>query len=107
MPSLDGYVPTKFVNRGGGLLAKAKPQDKTKLETQTEKEDRILRSAPKNRIAPSLVKLAIPIASLNPDPQNARRHPEKNLRAVMLSLAQFGQRKTISVSKRGMIVMAG
>jgi DNA modification methylase len=58
-------------------------------------------------IAEPLRPLAVPIASLNLDPANARRHPEKNLDAIRSSLAQFGQRKPIVVQRTGMIVRAG
>lgn len=55
----------------------------------------------------SLQPLAIPISSLNHDPANARKHPEKNLDAIKSSLAKFGQRKPIVVQRDGMIVRAG
>jgi DNA modification methylase len=58
-------------------------------------------------IAEPLRPLAIPIASLNLDPANARRHPEKNLDAIRSSLAQFGQRKPLVVQRTGMVVRAG
>jgi DNA modification methylase len=58
-------------------------------------------------IAEPLRPLAFPIASLNPDPANARLHGDKNLAAIKSSLAQFGQRKPIVVQKSGMIVRAG
>jgi site-specific DNA-methyltransferase (adenine-specific) len=46
------------------------------------------------------------IAELTSDPQNARKHDEKNLEAIVGSLRQFGQRKPIVVSQ-GNIVVAG
>jgi ParB-like nuclease domain len=106
MPKFDH---PKLVNRGtAGLITKVQVKDEAqKLETQQEREDRILAEAPKDRVAPSLKGLLVPIASLNPDPANARLHPEKNLRAVMLSLAMFGQRKVIAVAKKGRVVIAG
>lgn len=65
--------------------------------------------APINRVAPSLKGLLVDIDSLTPDPQNARLHPERNLEAIKESLREFGQRKPISVVKRGgqLVVMAG
>lgn len=51
--------------------------------------------------------LAVPLASLNLDPANARLHGEKNLETLKASLAQFGQRKPVVVQKDGMIVRAG
>lgn len=58
-------------------------------------------------IAEQLRTLAVPIASLNLDPSNARVHGEKNLAAIRASLAQFGQRKPVVVQRAGMIVRAG
>lgn len=46
------------------------------------------------------------IADLTSDPQNARKHDEKNLEAIVGSLRQFGQRKPIVVSQ-GNIIVAG
>lgn len=58
-------------------------------------------------IAEPLRPLVVPIADLNLDAANARRHPEKNMAAIKSSLAQFGQRKPIVVQRKGMIVRAG
>lgn len=44
------------------------------------------------------------IADLTPDPQNARQHDEKNLKAIQGSLSEFGQRKPIVVSSSNVIV---
>lgn len=46
----------------------------------------------------------IAIADLTPDPQNARRHDQKNLKAIEGSLKQFGQRKPIVISQTNVIV---
>lgn len=46
----------------------------------------------------------IAIADLTPDPQNARRHDQKNLKAIEGSLKQFGQRKPIVISQTNLIV---
>lgn len=59
------------------------------------------------RIAEPLLPFALPIADLNMDAANARRHGEKNMAAIKASLAQFGQRKPIVVQRKGMIVRAG
>lgn len=58
-------------------------------------------------IAPQLWPLAIPIDSVNLDAANARKHPEKNMAAIVASLSRFGQRAPIVVQKQGMIVRAG
>ena len=60
-----------------------------------------------DHIIPALRSLAVPIASVNPDPSNARRHPEKNLAAIVASLNRFGQRAPIVVQRQGMVVRAG
>jgi site-specific DNA-methyltransferase (adenine-specific) len=44
------------------------------------------------------------IADLTPDPQNARQHDEKNLKAIQGSLKEFGQRKPIVITEAGVIV---
>jgi DNA modification methylase len=44
------------------------------------------------------------IADLTPDPQNARQHDDKNLKAIMGSLKEFGQRKPIVINEAGVIV---
>jgi DNA modification methylase len=49
---------------------------------------------------------SVPIASLVPDPSNARKHSKKNLDAIKGSLAKFGQQKPIVVGKNN-IVLAG
>jgi len=44
------------------------------------------------------------IAELTPDPQNARQHDDKNLKAIQGSLKEFGQRKPIVITEAGTIV---
>jgi ParB-like chromosome segregation protein Spo0J len=44
------------------------------------------------------------IKDLTPDPQNARQHDAKNLKAIEGSLAQFGQRKPIVITEANVIV---
>jgi DNA modification methylase len=48
----------------------------------------------------------VAIDSLSLDPANVRRHPEKNLQAIIASLRRFGQQKPIVVDPKG-IVIAG
>lgn len=48
----------------------------------------------------------VAIGSLIPDPANARKHADKNLKAIKGSLARFGQQKPIVVGKNN-IVIAG
>lgn len=44
------------------------------------------------------------ISELNLDPNNARKHDEANLKAIEGSLRQFGQRKPIVVTAKGIVV---
>jgi 16S rRNA G966 N2-methylase RsmD len=44
------------------------------------------------------------IADLTLDPNNARQHDEKNLKAIQGSLKEFGQRKPIVITEAGTIV---
>lgn len=63
--------------------------------------------APKDRFAPQLRALVVPIDSLVPDPNNARVHGERNMWAIKDSLALYGQKKPIVVRAENMTVMAG
>ena len=47
-----------------------------------------------------------PVVDLIPDPNNARKHDQKNLDAIKGSLAKFGQQKPIVIDKNN-IVLAG
>lgn len=46
----------------------------------------------------------IAIADLTPDPENARTHDKKNLKAIAGSLEQFGQRKPIVITAKNVII---
>jgi ParB-like chromosome segregation protein Spo0J len=48
----------------------------------------------------------IAISELRPDPANARRHPQRNIDAIMNSLARFGQQKPVVVDANN-VVRAG
>jgi ParB-like chromosome segregation protein Spo0J len=48
----------------------------------------------------------VAIDSLTPDPDNARSHPEQNLKAIAGSLETFGQQKPLVVNGQS-IVLAG
>ena len=60
-----------------------------------------------DHIAEPLRPLAVAVKSLNRDPGNARRHPQRNLDAVKSSLTIFGQRAPLVVQREGNIVRAG
>ena len=46
----------------------------------------------------------VPIATLRPDPANARQHPVRNLEAIAASLQRFGQQKPIVVARDGTVI---
>lgn len=48
----------------------------------------------------------VPISELTSDPENARRHSDRNLDTIKESLREFGQRKPIVATPAG-IVLAG
>lgn len=56
-------------------------------------------------INPDLEHLARDIKTLRPDPQNVRKHSQRNLEAIAHSLSKYGQQKPI-VACRG-VVLAG
>lgn len=100
MPPVKAKAKPKLVNRGpAGLLSKG--------PAAVAEGAAFSRPKSHNKIVPSLRPLAVDIASLAPDPDNARLHPEKNLEAIKDSLALFGQRKPVVVRKQGMVVVAG
>ncbi len=55
----------------------------------------------------SLLVQRVPIASLAPDPSNARTHPEANLDAIISSLRRFGQAEPLVVQSGTRRVIAG
>lgn len=67
-----------------------------------------LQKAAKNAAKGSLMEpISVPIDSLTPDPDNARKHPEENIEAIKASLREFGQRRPVVVQRNGMVVRAG
>lgn len=61
----------------------------------------------KHGALPELESLLVPIDSLTPDPRNARVHDERNIRDVMASYQEHGQRKPIVVKLPEMYIEAG
>lgn len=57
-------------------------------------------------ITPALHPLVVAIDSIRLDPRNARKHGDRNRRAIRHSLQTFGQQKPISVDADG-IILAG
>lgn len=61
----------------------------------------------KHKIHEALLPLAVEIDSVIPDPQNARIHPELNLKAIKNSLDNYGQRKPIVCRLEDRVIEAG
>jgi len=74
---------------------------RTPKKRRSQKAPAPPRSAEFPWIAADLRPLAEPLEAILPDPKNARTHDENNLRAIVASLRQFGQRKPIVVNRRG------
>ncbi len=68
-------------------------------------QDRQRAGIMKSNINPDLLHLARDIATLKPDPQNARSHSKRNLDAIAASLQAYGQLKPIVACKG--VVLAG
>jgi ParB-like chromosome segregation protein Spo0J len=60
-----------------------------------------------SHIAEPLRPLAAPMADLNLDPRNARKHGEENITAIAASLGAFGQRRPIVVNRKNNQIEAG
>ena len=58
-------------------------------------------------IIDELKPLAVPLESLQLDPNNARAHPDQNMDALRESLSRFGQRQVVVVQRTGNKVIAG
>jgi len=58
-------------------------------------------------IAEPLRRLAVPVSTLNLDPTNARRHPDRNREATRASLERHGQVLPVVVQRQGMVVRVG
>jgi len=81
---------TKQLTVGNGQL-KAK-RSKSKEQSSSKADDGIRHGLKEwERISPALMPLGMPIGQLHADPENVRRHPDRNIEAIMASLAKFGQ----------------
>ncbi len=96
----------KLVNRGpAGLLVKLQPNEGA--QPSTKPTAIVVQDAPINKIANSLSMMIVDINSLTSDPDNARLHPDRNMKSIKDSLKQYGQVKPIVVRKDKMLVVAG
>lgn len=55
----------------------------------------------------ALLQYAVPLSSLNLDPDNARKHPPESIQAIKRSLKQFGQDQPVVVQREGMRIRKG
>jgi hypothetical protein len=55
-------------------------------------------------IAAELQSLAVPVAELKPDPQNARKHGDRNRETVVASLRRFGQQFPVVALEDGTVI---
>lgn len=53
----------------------------------------------------SLASLVVPVASLKPDPKNARTHSKRNLASIRGSLSSFGQMLPLIVDDAGVVLV--
>lgn len=96
-------VKPKLVNRGpAGLLSKV---PKTPGQAAAAKEE-ASKHGPLNFIRCKGAEV-VDIASLVPDPNNARLHPERNLESIKASLSAYGQVKALVVRQSDRVVLAG
>ncbi len=56
------------------------------------------------KINPSLSKLVVSTTILHEDPKNARKHDDRNIKAIAASLEAFGQQKPIVAIKDGTVI---
>lgn len=90
-------APPTGKKSGRGRSPARRPGARTLGTLARDKEDAaigsVLCSSRKEweRISPALMPLGMPITQLHADPDNARRHPDRNIEAIMASLAKFGQ----------------
>lgn len=64
-------------------------------------------AVPESAAAGSLRVVRVPLASLVPDPANARTHPKSNVEAIVASLRRFGQAEPLIVQAGTRRVVAG
>lgn len=83
------------------------PATKPTADPPLYRRPRLPRGADLSYIAADLRGLAMPVADLVPDPENARRHNDGNLTAIVASFRKYGQRKPIVVNARTREVEAG
>jgi hypothetical protein len=98
----------KLTNRGGfGLHSKLDEDTKKGLVETNPVAAETKTIVARHRISPTLQPLAVSIDGLVLDPNNARLHPERNMEAIKLSLATYGQLKPLVVRRDTNTVIAG
>lgn len=64
-------------------------------------------AAIRHKVHAQLLQFLIPIDDLTPDPKNARKHGERSIAEVAISLDKYGQDIPLIVQREGMIVRVG
>lgn len=100
-------VKNHLVNRASGLYSQGKPEKAKKPKEIKAGSKKQTGGTEKNKIAPGLKQLVRSIEGLKFDPENARKHPERNMEAIKQSLATYGQVKPIVVRESNSVVVAG
>lgn len=87
----------------------AEPGDSFTAPKDTKSSNKPVLSTPraKYQIAPELQRFAVPIDSIEYDPDNARLHPDGNVLAIKESLLTYGQVVPLVVQKSTNKVVAG
>lgn len=60
-----------------------------------------------HKVLEALNGFLVDINTLNPDPDNARKHDKRNMEAIQISLEEYGQHQPIVVQKEGLVVRIG
>jgi hypothetical protein len=97
----------KLVNRGPAGLLTRLDHSNGEESKKVDETRQIVKPGKKNNIAEALENLIIDIDSVQPDPMNARLHPDRNMQSIIDSLNLYGQVKPLVVRKETMTVMAG
>jgi hypothetical protein len=102
VPTLPADSEAKATAKGGRASSGKTARARQKGKPLSKRELAVLRRLPIEGISLTLQKLAVPIAQLHPDPENVRRHPERNIEAIQASMERFGQQApVVYVVRRG------
>ena len=103
----------KLVNRGAAGLLKKVPDPPPEANghpppaPRVDPTQAVLEAGPGKKNYIRCEGRRVKIASLVPDPENARVHGDRNMAAIKASLKLYGQMKPIVVRQQDMVVAAG